>query len=53
MAITIPNLDRIQKLDPKAGEALQKVQNYLKLNVSPAAGNRTPAPPVDATSVKG
>lgn len=46
MAVTLPNLDRIQKLDPKLGEALQKVQLYTNQNVTQAPGNRTPVPPV-------
>ena len=45
MAITIPNLDRIQKEDPKLGEALSKVRDYVNTNVTPAAGNKKAAPP--------
>jgi hypothetical protein len=52
MALTIPNLDRIQKVDPKLGEALKQVQSYANLNIKPAAGNRTPKPFLDPTSVK-
>ena len=52
MAFTIPNLDKLQKQDPKLGEALQKIQNVTNLNVAPAAGNRVPKPPIDATSIK-
>jgi hypothetical protein len=53
MALTLPNLDRVQKSDPKLGEALQKIQNYANLNIKPAAGNRIAKPPIDATAVKG
>jgi hypothetical protein len=53
MAFTIPNLDRIQKADPKLGEALAKLQNYSNLNVTPAAGNRSPNPPFNPTQVRG
>jgi len=53
MAVTIPNLDRIQKIDPKLGEAVQKIQNYVNLNVTPAPGNRTPLPPIDPTHIRG
>jgi hypothetical protein len=44
MAITIPNLDRIQKQAPPLGEALQKIQVYVNNNVSPATGNKVTAP---------
>ena len=50
MALNIPNLDRIQKENPKLGESLKKIQDYANQNVTPAAGNRTPRPPVNATN---
>ena len=53
MALTIPNLDKLQKQDPKLGEALQKLQNYSNLNITPAPGNRTPRPPIDPTQIRG
>ncbi len=53
MAVTIPNLDKIQKQDPKMGEALKKVQTYLNENVTPAPGNRTPVPPFNPTQIRG
>lgn len=53
MALNIPNLDRITKDDVKTGEALVKVQQYVNQNVTPAAGNRTPVPPIDPTRPPG
>ena len=53
MAVTLPNLDRIQKLDPKLGEALKQVQTYVNENVTPVTGNRTPKPPIDPTVIRG
>jgi hypothetical protein len=53
MAVTLPNLDRVQKVDPRLGEALQKAQNYMKLNITPVAGNRVAKPPIDPTPVRG
>lgn len=55
MAVTVPNLDKIQKADPKLGEAVAKLRNYLNLNVTQAPGNRTPAPPsvFNPTQIKG
>lgn len=53
MAVTIPNLDKVQKTDAKLGEAIARVKQYINLNVTPAAGNRTPAPPIDPTQVRG
>lgn len=44
MALTIPNLDQINKKDPKTAEALTKVQNYVNLNVNPVPGNKVPPP---------
>jgi hypothetical protein len=44
MALTIPNLDQINKKDPKTAEALTKVQSYVNLNVNPVAGNRVVPP---------
>lgn len=52
MAVTIPNLDKIQKDDPKAGEAFKRIKDYLNLNLPQAPGNRVPSPPVDSTSIK-
>lgn len=52
MALTIPNLDRVQKADPKLGEALQKVQKYINQNTTPATGNRKPKPPIDPTTIR-
>ena len=52
MALTVPNLDRVQKVDPKLGEAVQRIQRYANLNITPAVGNRVPAPPINATSIK-
>jgi hypothetical protein len=52
MALTVPNLDRTQKADPKLGEAIQRIQKYVNLNTSQAPGNRVPKPPIDSTSVK-
>ena len=45
MALTIPNLDKIQKLDPKLGEGLKKVQDYTNQNVTSVAGNKATPPP--------
>jgi hypothetical protein len=45
MAITIPNLDRIQKDWPKLGEAISKLRDYINTNVTPVPGNRKPPPP--------
>lgn len=53
MALTIPNLDRVQKADPKLGEALQKIQKYTNTNVTPAPGNRVPPPPVNSSVPNG
>lgn len=53
MALTVPNLDRIQKLDPNLGEALQKIQKYTNANVTQVTGNRVPPPPVNAAVPKG
>lgn len=53
MAVTLPNLDKVQKADPKLGEALQRIQKYVNLNTTPAGGNRTPRPPIDPTRVRG
>lgn len=44
MALTIPNLDRIQKENPKLGEALQKEQTFINNNVAVVPGNRQAAP---------
>jgi hypothetical protein len=44
VALTIPNLDKIMKVDPKLGEALQKIQSYTNLNVTPVPGNKKQAP---------
>lgn len=44
MAFTTPNLDQIQKQDPKFGEALQKIQKVINQNTTQASGNRL-APP--------
>jgi len=44
MALKIPNVDGITKIDPKLGEALKKTQDYINKNVTPAAGNKV-APP--------
>lgn len=52
MAVTIPNLDRIAKWNPKFGEAFQKLQNYVNQNVTPTQGNRVPAPPISATNIR-
>jgi len=49
MALTIPNLDRTQKTDPKLGEALKKIEQYTNNNVTPAPGNRVSPPPINAT----
>jgi hypothetical protein len=53
MAISIPNLDKIQKQDPKLGEAFSNIRKYINFNVAPAQGNRTPPPPINAINVKG
>jgi hypothetical protein len=53
MAVTIPNLDKIQKGDPKLGEAIARIRQYVNLNVTPEPGNRTPAPPIDPTQIRG
>lgn len=53
MAVTLPNLDRIQKADPKLGEALKRVQTYVNLNTTQAPGNRVPEPPIKPTTLKG
>ncbi len=52
MAFTIPNLDRVQKADPKLGESLQKIQKYVNQNVAQTPGNRVPKPPIDPTTTK-
>lgn len=44
MALTIPNLDKIIKQDPKLGEALTKVQVYENQNVPVVPGNRRQPP---------
>lgn len=44
MALKIPNLDEIQKRDPKLGEALKKQQDYVNANVAPVAGNKVQPP---------
>lgn len=44
MALTIPNLDKIHKENPKLGEALQKEQTYINKNVPTAAGNKITPP---------
>lgn len=44
VALTIPNLDRIIKVDPKLGEALTKIQVYENQNVPVVPGNRQKAP---------
>jgi hypothetical protein len=44
MALIIPSLDKISKLDPKLGEALKKVQDYTNQNVTVAGGNRQVPP---------
>lgn len=48
MALNLPNLDRITKVDPKLGETLKRVQDYTNENVTPVAGNKVPKPPVNA-----
>jgi hypothetical protein len=45
VAFTVPNLDKIQKDDPKLGEALQKIQKTINQNTNQAPGNRQ-APPI-------
>lgn len=44
MTVTIPNISDIAKRDPKLGEALTKIQAYVRTNVTPVAGNKV-APP--------
>jgi hypothetical protein len=53
MALSIPNLDKIQKADPKLGEALQKIKNYVTLNTTVTAGNKIPVPPTNPSQVRG
>jgi hypothetical protein len=53
VALTVPNLDRIAKDNPKLGELAKKVQDYVNANVTPVAGNRVPAPPIDPTRPPG
>lgn len=52
MALTVPNLDRIQKVDPKLGEAVQSIRRYVNQVTKPTTGNLRPIPPVNATAVK-
>ena len=40
MALTVPNLDRISKENPKLGEALRTIEVFTNINVVPAPGNR-------------
>jgi len=44
MALTIPNLPKIQKEHPEIGEALKTIQTNITQNVTPVQGNRL-APP--------
>ena len=53
MAVTIPNLDKIQKVDPKLGEAISSIRQYVNLNTTQAPGNRTPPPPFTPANIRG
>lgn len=53
MALTIPNVDRLSKDNPKLGEALKKVQDYTNQNVTPAGGNRIAPPPTNPANPQG
>lgn len=53
MAVTVPNLDRIQKADPKLGEAVASISKYINLNVTEQPGNRTPVPPFNPSRIRG
>lgn len=44
MAITIPNLPKIQKEHPEIGEAMKTIQTTINQSVVPVPGNRL-APP--------
>ncbi len=44
MAFTHKNLDRILKDQPKLGETLKELQDYVNANLTPAAGNRVQPP---------
>lgn len=44
MALTIPNVDRITKENPKLGEALLKEQDYINKNSPVVPGNRKQPP---------
>jgi hypothetical protein len=50
MALIIPNVAHVSKLDPKLGEALLKIQQYANQNIAAVPGNRQGKPPVDATA---
>ena len=53
MSFSIPNLDKISKDNPYAGEALQKVQKYVNENTTQAAGNKQAAPPKSISNPSG
>jgi hypothetical protein len=44
LALKVPNIQDIEKRDPKTGEALKKIEAFVNLNVTPAAGNKVAAP---------
>lgn len=44
MSLQIPNLPDITKRDPKLGEALKKVENYVTTNVAQVGGNAVQPP---------
>jgi hypothetical protein len=44
MSLILPNLPKLQQQDPKLGEALKAVQDFVGRNVATVQGNRK-APP--------
>jgi hypothetical protein len=48
LALNLPNLDRVVKVEPKLGELLKRIQDYTNQNVATAPGNKVPKPPINA-----
>jgi hypothetical protein len=53
MALSVPNLDRLEKENPKLAETIRKIQNYINANVTPVAGNRVNPPPTNPVNPPG